>query len=325
MYRAIVSGVGSYVPEKRLTNFDLEQMVETSNEWILSRTGISERRIAAPEQATSDLAFEAARAALQAAKLQAQDIDMIVVATVTPDHTFPPVACQLQARLGCRNVTAFDVEATCVGFITALQIAEQFVKIGRHRHVLVVGADTLSRITDYTDRSTCILFADGAGAFVVSRGDEESSQGIIHSATHAAGEYFESLYIPGGGSRQPQISPEHKATIVMEGNKIFKLAVQAMAGTIRETLEITGYTAEQIDWLIPHQANQRIIDGVAHQLDFPADKVISTIRYFGNNSSATIPLAMDIAIRDGRIKRGDTLMFAAFGGGLVWGSLLLQY
>ncbi|MGZ4032090.1 MAG: beta-ketoacyl-ACP synthase III [Tumebacillaceae bacterium] len=329
MYKAIVSGVGSYVPDRRLTNFDLEQLVETSNDWIVTRTGISERRIAAPEQATSDLALQAAQNALAHAELNAQDLDMIIVATVTPDHPFPPVACQLQARLGCRNVTVFDVEATCVGFITALQIAEQFVKIGRYRHVLVVGAETLSRITDYTDRGTCILFADGAGAFVVSRGEREDeaggSKGIIHSATHAAGEHFESLYIPAGGSRQPVATEDAKATIVMEGSKIFKLAVNAMASTVRETMQATGYTADDIDWMIPHQANQRIIDGVAKQLDFPEDKVISTIKYYGNNSSATIPLALDIAIRDGRIKRGDTLMLAAFGGGLIWGSLLMQY
>jgi 3-oxoacyl-[acyl-carrier-protein] synthase III len=325
MYKAIVSGVGSYVPERRLTNFDLEQMVETSNDWIVTRTGISERRIAAPEQATSDLAFEAAQHAIRHANLTAQDIDMIIVATVTPDHPFPPVACQLQARLGCRNVSAFDVEATCVGFLTAVQIAEQFVKIGRHRHVLVVGAETLSRITDYTDRGTCILFADGAGAFVVSQGSEEGSAGIIYSTTHAAGEHLESLYIPAGGSRQPVPTEEAKGTMVMEGSKIFKLAVNAMSNTVRETMQTTGYTVDDIDWVIPHQANQRIIDGVAKQLSIPDEKMISTINSFGNNSSATIPLAIDIAIQDGRIKRGDTLMLAAFGGGLIWGSLLMQY
>ncbi|MFC4769411.1 beta-ketoacyl-ACP synthase III [Effusibacillus consociatus] len=324
MYKAVISGIGSYVPEQRLSNRDLEQMVDTSDEWIITRTGISERRIAASWQATSDLAFQAAAAALKDANLSPEDIDLLVVATVTPDHIFPSVACQLQHRLGCRNVGAFDVGATCVGFISALNIAEQFLKNGRHQHILVVGADTLSRITDYTDRSTCILFADGAGAWVVSRSEISDEKGIIHSSIHSAGEHFERLYVPEGGSRHPA-GKETKAKIVMEGNKIFKLAVNAMSQTVQETMETTGYTAEDIDWLIPHQANQRILEAVAKNLDFDQEKVINTIKYYGNNSSATIPLAMDTAVKDGRIRRGDTIMLTAFGGGLVWGSLLFEY
>src|ERR1700730_9808334 len=309
--RAVIRGIGSYVPEKRLTNADLEQMVETNDEWIVTRTGISERRIADPSQATSDLAYEAAKAAIADAGLQASDIDLIVVATVTPDYQFPSVASQLQHMLGCRTIGAYDVNATCVGFITALQIADQFIQTGRHQNVLVVGADSLSRITDYTDRSTCILFSDGAGACVVSRAESKSDRGIIHSSIHTAGEHLKKLYIPSGGTK-----------IVMEGNKVFKLAVQAMTQTVQETLETTGYSIEQIDWVIPHQANQRIIDAVAKNVGAPNEKMISTIQYLGNNSSATIPIAVDIAIKDGRIKRGDTLMLTAFVGGLLWGSVL---
>jgi 3-oxoacyl-[acyl-carrier-protein] synthase-3 len=325
VHRAVVSGVGSYVPEKRLTNEDLERMVETSDEWIVTRTGIRERRIADASEATSDLAYRAALAAMEDAGVGPEEIDFIVVGTCTPDHLFPSVACQLQQRLGCRTVGAVDLNATCVGFLSAMQMAERYVKIGACRHVLVVGADTLSRFTDYTDRSTCILFSDGAGAVVVSRNDNPQEKGIIHSSIHAAGEHFEALYVPGGGSRHPVPDQEHPAKIVMEGRKIFKLAVTAMVQTVQETLEQTGYGVEDLDWVIPHQANQRIMDSVAERLGLPGERMISTIRYYGNNSSATIPLAMDLAVRQGRIRRGDLVMLTAFGGGLVWGSVLLQY
>lgn len=323
LYEVKISGIGSYVPCNRLTNHDLENMVETNDEWIRIRTGISERCLADSTEATSDLAFRAAYSALEDAGLKPTDIDLIIVGTETPDHIFPPVACQVQKRLGCRNIGAFDVHATCVGFVTVLQIAQQYIKSGLHKHVLIIGADTMSRITDYTDRSTCILFSDGAGAFILSQSDEP---GIISTSIHSDGEFFELLYVPGGGSRYPHpVDETTKAKIVMEGNKVFKLAVRAMTEGVNEILQSTGYTKEAIDWLIPHQANQRIIDAVAKNLDFPDDKVISTLSGYGNNSSATIPLAMATAVRDGRIQRGQTLLFTAFGAGLLWGSALLKY
>jgi 3-oxoacyl-[acyl-carrier-protein] synthase-3 len=326
MYQSVLSGIGSYLPERRLTNADLEQMVETSDEWIVARTGISERRIAAPDEATSDLAYHAAAEALRDAGLQAADLDLLIVATSTPDHPFPPVACQLQARLGCRTITAFDVSATCLGFISALEIADQFIRTGKCTHVLVVGADSMSRVTDYTDRSTCILFGDGAGAFVLSRSTGTPRTGIISTRTHADGEHFFGLYIPCGGSRQPECNGgESRAKIVMDGRKIFKLAVTSMSRTITETLEATGISRDEVDWLIPHQANQRIIESVAQQVDFPLEKVISVIRHTGNNSAATIPVAFHTAVQDGRIQRGHTIMLVASGGGLVWGSILLKY
>lgn len=325
LYKAVVAGTGSFVPNKKLTNFDLEQMVETNDEWIVTRTGISERRITEAGETTSDLAFEAAKRAIADANLQAEDIDLIIVGTVTPDYPFPAVACQLQERLGCKEVGSFDVNATCVGFITALQIAEMYIKAGKHQHVLVVGADSLSKLTNYTDRSTCILFSDGAGAFVLSRTEENAEhKGVIYSSIHSNGEHVEALYVPHGGSKHPY-SESYEKGIAMDGRKIFKLAVQAMSKTVKETLAETGYKQDDIDSIIPHQANQRIIEAVANQLDYPLEKVISNIKYFGNNSSATIPLAFDLAVKEGKIKRGDLIMHTAFGGGLVWGSLLMQY
>lgn len=328
MYRAIVKGIGSYVPEKRLNNLELEEMVDTSDEWIKTRTGISERRIAQPSEATSDFALNASIAAIHDAGIDAKEIGLIIVATSTPDHIFPSVACQLQVKLGCGSIGAFDVNAACSGFISALQIAEQFIKNGKVNHVLVVGADTMSRITDYTDRSTCILFSDGAGAFVVSKSEDENVKGIIYSSTHSDGEYLDSLYVQGGGSRisHPETGDRvSNPKIVMDGNKIFKLAVTMMAKTVKETLEATGYDRNDIDWVIPHQANKRIIDSVGNQLNIPIEKMISTIKYFGNNSAASVPLAMDVAVKDGRVKRGDKLVLTAFGGGLVWGSILMEY
>ncbi|GAA4703338.1 beta-ketoacyl-ACP synthase III [Brevibacillus fulvus] len=326
MYKAVISGVGSYLPERILTNQDLERMVETNDEWITTRTGISERRIAAETEATSDLAYQAAVAALQDAGLTATDLDMLIVATSTPDYQLPPVASLLQHRLGCRPISAFDVSVTCIGFISAMETASQYIQTGKHKHILVVGADALSRITDYADRTTCILFGDGAGAAILSRAEPSTDQGVIHASTHSAGEHFFSLYVPGTGSRQ--MMPEEaakKGKIIMEGRKIFKLAVTSMSQTVKETLEASGYDQADLDWVIPHQANQRIIEAVAHNLELPLEKMVSTIKYYGNNSAATIPVAMDTAIRDGRIKRGDLVMLVAFGGGLVWGSLLLRY
>jgi 3-oxoacyl-[acyl-carrier-protein] synthase-3 len=326
MHTAYIRGTGHYVPERRLTNQDLEQLVVTSDEWIVTRTGIRERAIAADGEATSDLAFRAARAALDSAGISARELDMIIVATETPDHLFPPVACRLQHMLGCREIAAFDLHLVCTGFVAALQTAEMYLKSGRHSHILVVGADILSRITDYADRTTCILFADGAGAVVLARGDGREGNGIIHSELYADGSHFDAAIVPGGGSRYPNAAGvEQKRKIVQDGGRIFKLAVRGMSQSVRNTLLASGRTTGDIDWLIPHQANQRIMDAVAEQLDFPKEKVISIIRHIGNNSAATIPIALDTAVRDGRIRRGQHIVLTAFGAGLAWGSALLQY
>ncbi|MES2732493.1 MAG: beta-ketoacyl-ACP synthase III [Bacteroidota bacterium] len=326
LYPALIRGIGSFVPAGRLSNFDLEKMVKTSDEWIVTRTGISERGIAAAHEATSDIAYEAAKEAIINAGLTPADIDAIIVGTCTPDYQFPSVASQIQYRLGCPHITSFDVANACVGFVSCLEIANQFIQTGLKKNILVVGADTMSRITDYSDRGTCILFSDGAGACVLSRAEDPNHKGIICTQTHTDGELLTSLYVPGGGSRHPEPKyPETKDKIVMEGNKIFKVAVTVMTQTIEANLRSIGYTKEDIDWLIPHQANIRIMSAIAHNLDFPLEKVINNIRFFGNNSSATIPLALHAAIRDGKIQRGQKLMLTAFGGGLVWGSIFMEY
>jgi 3-oxoacyl-[acyl-carrier-protein] synthase-3 len=326
LYSSMIRGLGSYVPAGRLSNFDLEQMVETSDEWIVTRTGISERGIASSEEATSDFAYEAAKQAIENAGLSPQDIDAIIVGTCTPDYPFPSVASLIQHRLGCPQVTSFDVANACVGFVSCLEIADQFVRTGLKKHVLVVGADTMSRITDYSDRGTCILFSDGAGACVLSRASDPDHRGVICSQTHTDGELLKSLWVPGGGSRHPEPQyPDTKAKIVMEGNKIFKVAVTVMSQSIENNLHVSGYEKEDIDWLIPHQANVRIMSAIAHNLHFPMDKVINNIRFYGNNSSATIPLAMHAAVREGKIQRGHKLMLTAFGGGLAWGSIFMEY
>jgi 3-oxoacyl-[acyl-carrier-protein] synthase-3 len=310
-------------------------MVVTSDEWIVSHTGISERAVAAPDEATSDLAWRAGVAALGAAKLGAEELDMILVATETPDHPFPPVACKVQHKLGCRAIPAFDIHLVCSGFIAALHTAEAYIKLGRYRHILIIGADVLTRITDYTDRTTCILFADGAGAVVLSRGVEGDGAGIIYTELFADGANFDAAIVPGGGSRYPYGDAgrdggtggggSRKRAIVQDGHRIFRLAVRNMAQTVQHTLEHVGMPPEQLDWLIPHQANQRIVEAVAEQLEFPLDKVISTIRHIGNNSAATIPIALDLAVKEGRIRRGQHVALTAFGAGTAWGSALLQF
>jgi 3-oxoacyl-[acyl-carrier-protein] synthase-3 len=315
-----VAGTGSFVPEGRLTNADLEALVETTDEWITSRTGISERRIAEPEQATSDFAFEAATRALADAGLAADAIDLIVVGTSTPDHIFPSVACKLQTRLGCGKTAAFDINAACTGFLSALQVAEQFLRTGAAEHVLVVGADTMSRIVDYSDRSTCILFGDGAGAFLLSKSD---TPGLLASRTYSDGAHYDKLYVAGGGAHAP--SEGNVPHIKMNGRAIFQLAVRAMASAIEDVLKESGVALSEVDRLVPHQANQRILSAVADSLGVPQERVVSTIREYGNNSAASVPLAFDLAVKDGRIARGDTVALSAFGGGLVWGAALLNY
>ncbi len=324
MYRSVISGIGSHLPENRLTNADLEQMVDTSDAWITSRTGISERRMASPGEATSDLAYQAAQRAIDDSGINPNDIGLIIVATETPDYIFPPVAVIVQHHLGLTDAGVMDIHATCAGFITALRTADQFIRAGTHQHVLVIGADTLTRFTDYTDRSTCILFADGAGAVVLSRG-EGDDVGIIETSIHANGEHVQSLLIPSGGSLDPLTPGKQQQTkMIMDGPKIFKLAVSVMSDTAREVLDKSGYSADQVDFLIPHQANQRIIDAVAKNMKFPHEKVISNIQYVGNNSSATIPIAIDANVKSGKIKKGDTLLLVAFGAGLIWGGALIR-
>ncbi len=320
MYQIRLAGTGSYVPEGRLTNADLEKLVETSDEWILSRTGISERRIAGPHQATSDLAYEAAKAALADAGLEASALGLIVVGTSTPDHPFPSVACKLQTRLGAGQIAAFDVNAACTGFLTALQVAEQFVRTGAAEHALVVGADTMSRIVDYEDRGTCILFGDGAGAFVLSRSE---TPGLLSSRTYSDGSHYDKLYVEGGGSRSAEEGRVPR--IKMNGGATFQLAVRGMVSATKEVLAASGLTLADVDHLVPHQANQRILTAVAENLGLPEARVVSTIRDFGNNSAASVPLAFDSAVKAGRIERGDTVALAAFGGGLAWGAALLVY
>jgi 3-oxoacyl-[acyl-carrier-protein] synthase-3 len=326
MFKMGIAGTGSYVPEKIITNEDLEKIMDTSNEWIMTRTGIAERRVTTEEEATSDLAYHASLSALHDAGLQPEDLDFILVATVTPDHPFPSVANQLQHRLGCRSILSLDVSAACAGFLAVVDIAEKYIRSGAYRHGLIIGADTLSKITDYTHRSSSILFGDGAGAWVVSREDRNSAKGLLYSTIQSDGEHFKSLYVPGGGSRYP--NPETsgvKNKIYMDGRKIFKMAVQSMSSSILQTLAATNHNMDDIDWLVPHQANERIIDALARNLDFPNHKVIKTIKNYGNNSSATIPLAFDLSVRNGTLKRGHKIMLTSFGGGLIWGSAFMQY
>lgn len=312
-----ISGTGSYLPEKILTNADLEKMVETTDEWIFSRTGIRQRHIAADGEFTSDLAYQAALRAIEAVGVSAADIDLIIVATTTPDHVFPSTACILQNKLGIAGCPAFDVQAVCSGFVYALATADQFIKGGMARNALVVGAETMSRITDWSDRSNCILWGDGAGAVVLSASDEP---GIISSHLHADGNYAGMLNVSCGVSRK-----EGSPTIYMEGNAVFKMAVNTLDAIVDETLDANGLGKHHVDWLVPHQANIRIIQATAKKLGMEMERVVLTVDRHGNTSAASIPLALDVAVRDGRIKRGETILMEAFGGGFTWGSVLLKY
>ncbi len=317
-----IIGTGSYLPEKVLTNADLEKMVDTSEEWIFSRTGIRERRIAAEGQTTSDLALVASRKALDAAGVTKDEIDLIIFATTTADRIFPSCACLLQERLDIHGCPAFDVQAVCTGFIYALDIADKFIKTDSAKCALVVGAETLSRIIDWNDRSTCILFGDGAGAVVVKASDQP---GIISAHLHADGKYKELLTVPSGISQGYKKLIDGEAYMRMEGNEVFKMAVNTLGRIVDETLEANGLQKSDIDWLVPHQANMRIINATARKLGMSIDNVVITVDRHGNTSAASIPLAFDEAVRDGRIKSGDTVLMEAFGGGFTWGSVLLKY
>lgn len=317
IYSRIV-GTGSYLPETVLTNHDLERMVDTTDQWIRERTGIVERHIISEGETCSLLAEIAARRALDSAGRNASDLDMIIVATTTPEQIFPSTACLLQNRLGVRGCPAFDVQAVCTGFIYALSIADQYIRTGAARTILVVGAETLSRILNWEDRSTCVLFGDGAGAVVLEANKEP---GIISTHIHADGVYKDLLRVPGGiGGRLSD-----SRFLEMKGNEVFKVAVTTLGRIVDETLEANGLDKSDIDWLIPHQANIRIIQATARKLDLAMDHVVVTVDKHGNTSAASIPLAFDTAVRDGRIERNATLLFEAFGGGFTWGSVLLRY
>jgi 3-oxoacyl-[acyl-carrier-protein] synthase-3 len=313
-----IAGTGSHLPEKVLSNFDLEKMVDTSDEWIRTRTGIERRHIAADGETTVDLAEFAARRALDAAGVAPEEVDFIAFGTTTPDLVFPNCGVLLQARLGCRNVPAFSVETACAGFMYALSIADKFVRAGEARRALVIGAETLSRITDWNDRSTAVLFADGAGAVVLTPADEP---GLLSTHLHADGTYKDLLYCAGGVSK----GFGSKLAISMAGNEVFKVAVTKLGQAVDETLTANGLDRGALDWLVPHQANIRIIQATARKLDMPMEKVIVTVQEHGNTSAASVPLALDVAVRDGRIRRGQLLLLEAFGGGFTWGSALVRY
>lgn len=317
MKHSRIAGTGSYLPERILTNAELERTIDTTDEWIFTRTGIRERHIIAEGQYTSDMALEASKKAIEAANIDIQSIDLIVLATTTPDRTFPSTACLLQQKLGIINCPAFDLQAVCSGFVYALATADNFIKAGAAKCALVVGAEAMSRITDWTDRSNCILWGDGAGAVILKASDE---QGILSTHLHANGNYADMLTVPQGVSNQAG-----SKTILMEGNAVFKMAVNTLDAIVDETLVANGLEKSDVDWLVPHQANIRILQSTAKKLGMSMDRVVTTVDKHGNTSAASIPLALDVAVRDGRIKRGETILMEAFGGGFTWGSVLMKY
>jgi 3-oxoacyl-[acyl-carrier-protein] synthase-3 len=320
--RARITATGSDLPERVLTNAELEGMVETSDAWIRERTGIRERHIVAPEESTADLAERATRRALDAAGRDAGAIDLIIVATTTPDRVFPSTACLLQARLGIHGCAAFDIQAVCTGFVYALGVADKFIRTGAARCALVLGAETISRIIDWTDRSTCVLFGDGAGAAIVEASEEP---GIHSTHLHADGHYAELLHVPQGVSKEHDEVAAGRAFVEMKGNEVFKMATNTLGRIVDETLAFNELDKDAVDWLVPHQANIRIIAATARKLKLPLERVIITVDHHGNTSAASVPLALDQGVRDGRIQRGDTLLLEAFGGGFTWGSALVTW
>ena len=322
LYRSQIAGCGSYLPERVVKNAELAALVDTSDEWIVERTGIRERHIAADGENTSDLAVAAGRAALRNADMTAGDIDLIVLATATPDYTFPATATQVQAQLGMHHGAAFDVQAVCSGFIYALATADNFIKAGQAETALVIGAETFSRIMDWEDRTTCVLFGDGAGAIVLKAGEGESADdaGVLSTHLHSDGRYRDMLYVDGGPSATQTVG-----YLRMQGREVFKHAVVNLSNVVLEALEANGLGPEAIDWLVPHQANQRIIAGAAKKLKMDSAKVVTTVAQHANTSAASVPLALDVAVKDGRIKRGDLLLLEAMGGGFTWGASLLRW
>ncbi|MGX7925729.1 beta-ketoacyl-ACP synthase III [Tsuneonella sp. HG094] len=320
MIRSVVRGSGSALPKRAVPNAEMAAMVDTSDEWIVERTGIRNRYIAGDDETTSSLAAEAARNALDAAGIEAADIGLIVLATATPDQTFPATATKVQDLLGCRGGIAFDVAAVCSGFLYALAIADSMLRTGMAKRALVIGAETFSRILDWEDRTTCVLFGDGAGAIVLEAQDvAEDGPGILFTQLHADGAHNELLYVDGGPSTTGTVGK-----LRMKGKEVFRHAVTNLASVLEKVLAETGFTADQVDWVVPHQANARILDATARKLGLPAEKVIVTVDRHANTSAASVPLAFDTAVRDGRIKPGDLVVFEAMGGGFTWGASLVR-
>ncbi|HUJ03906.1 MAG TPA: beta-ketoacyl-ACP synthase III [Rhizomicrobium sp.] len=321
--RSLVIGCGSYLPDTIVTNHDLAKKVDTSDAWIVERTGIRERRFARAGEFTSDLALKAAEAALADAKIGASEIDLIVVATTTPDETFPAVATRVQARLGMTNGAAFDVQAVCTGFVYGLAVADNFIKAGQARTVLLVGAETMSRLMDWSDRGTCVLFGDGAGAIVLraheGRGDA-TDRGVLNTKLYSDGRLHDLLYVDGGPS-----TTRTTGHLRMQGREVFRHAVSNIASAVEASAAEAGLSVSEIDWFVPHQANQRILDGTAKRLGIAPSRLVSTVAFHGNTSAASVPLALDAAVRDGRIRRGQTVLLEAMGGGFTWGAALLRW
>ena len=327
-YRSRISGTGSYLPEKLLTNYDLEKLVETSHDWIVERTGIHQRHIAADGQATSDLAYEATLKALDAANLKIKDIDAILFATVSPDQIMPSTACVLQQKIGCGNIMALDISAACSGFVYGFSIANDLIKVGSYKNILVIGAEVLHRYVNYKERDTCILFGDGAGAAIISRAEKTQDSQVYSQRLGADGSVGDLFVLPAGGSKLPfsqKVLDENLQYVRMKGREIFKHAVRSMTEMSESVLKENNMTVKDVDWLIPHQANIRILESVAKHFEIPLEKVVVNIANVGNTSAGTIPIALDEAIRDGRIKRGQNIMLTAFGAGLTMGSAIFKY
>lgn len=326
MIRSVIKGTGSALPVRRVSNAELAETVDTSDEWIVARTGIRFRHIAGPDETTGTLAADAARAALAAAGIAAQAIDLIVLATATPDQTFPSTATKVQAMLGAGDAVAFDVQAVCSGFLYALQVADCMIRAGAHTRALVIGAETFSRILDWEDRTTCVLFGDGAGAIVLEATEDAAAitdpaaRGILGTKLHADGRHNELLYVDGGVSTTGTVGK-----LRMKGQEVFRHAVTNLSAVMKEALAHTGLDASDVDWVVPHQANARILDATARKLGLPAEKVIVTVDQHANTSAASVPLALDQAVRDGRVKRGDLLVLEAMGGGFTWGAAVVRF
>ncbi|MGW8189248.1 beta-ketoacyl-ACP synthase III [Sphingomonas hankookensis] len=320
MIRAIVTGTGSALPANRVSNADLAERVDTSDEWIVERTGIRFRHIAAEHETTSTLATDAARAAIAAAGLEPDQIDLIVLATATPDQTFPATATKVQAALGIDDCVAFDVAAVCSGFLYAVQVADSMLRAGVHRRALVIGAETFSRILDWEDRTTCVLFGDGAGAIVLEAQDDAGGRGILSTRLHADGRHNQLLYVDGGPSTTGTVGK-----LRMKGKEVFRHAVVNLAAVMGESLDLAGLTPADVDWVVPHQANARILDATARKLNLAPEKVVVTVDRHANTSAASVPLALDVAVKDGRIKRGDIVVLEAMGGGFTWGAAVVRW